>query len=185
MLTDRHQLQMRKAQVAGIRHQRVGEFAVVQPAPAVRFAPGTQVHFIHRQGRVQRVGCDARRLHRAPGWEPGHHAGRGRPQLGLKGIGVRFEGDQIMGAQNFKLVNVTAHHLGQKDFPHPAAVAQTHGVTPPVPLVETADHRHPLGIGRPDRKARSRHAGAHFRVRTQAFVRPLVRAFGEQPNVRI
>ena len=90
-----------------------------------------------------------------------------------------------MGAQNFKLVNITAHHLGQKDFPHPAAVAQTHGVTAPVPLVETADHRHPLGIGRPDRKARARHVGAHFRVRAQAFVRPLVRAFGEQPNVRI
>ena len=112
MLTDRHQLQMRKAQVAGIRHQRIGQFAVVQPAPAIRLAPGAQVHFVHRQGRIQRVGCGTRRLHRAPGWQPTHYAGRGRPQLGLESIGVCLEHDAIVRTQNFKLVGVAAHYLG-------------------------------------------------------------------------
>ena len=185
MLAHRQQFQMREAEVACIRHQRVGEFAVIQPAPAIGLAPGAQMHFVHGHRRAQGVGCGTRRLHRPSGRQSANDAGGAGPQFRLEGVGVGFERDLVVCAQNFKFVDIAPHHLGQKDFPYPAAVAQAHGVTPPVPLVEVADHRHPFRVGCPHSKAGARHARAGIGMRAQAFVGPLVRTFCEQPSVGV
>ena len=47
--------------------------------------------------------------------------------MGLEGIGIRFQCDQTLRAQNFKLVSVAARYLGQKDFPHAAEVKDFSG----------------------------------------------------------
>jgi len=141
------------------------------------------MHFVHGHRRTQGVGRCARRLHRPPGGQSADHTGGAGPQFRLEGVGVGFERDLVVRAQNFKFVDIAPHHLGQKDFPYPAAVAQAHGVAPPVPLVEAANHRHPFRVGRPHGKAGARHAGAGIGMRAQAFVRPLVRALSEQPGV--
>ena len=140
MLADRQQFQMGETQVAGIGHQRVGEFAVIQPAPAIGLAPRTQMHFVHGHRRSQGIGRCPRRLHRPPGRQAADHAGRAGPQFRLECIRVGFERDLIVRAQNFKFVHIATHHLGQKNFPHPATMAQAHGVAPTVPQVEIADH---------------------------------------------
>ena len=185
MLAHRQQFQMREAEVACIRHQRVGEFAVIQPAPAIGLAPGTQMHFVHGHRCAQGVGRCARGLHSPPGGQSANDAGGARPQFRLEGVGVGLQRDFVVCAQNFKFVDIAAHHLGQKYFPHPAAVAQAHGVTPPVPLVEAADHRDAFRIGRPHGKAGPGHARAGIGMRAQAFVGPLVRALAQQPSVGI
>ena len=98
------------------------------------------MHFVHGHRRTQGVGGYARRLHRAPLRQSANDAGGARPQFRLEGVGVGFQRDFVVCAQNFKFVDIAPRYPGQKDFPHPAAVAQAHGVAAPVPLVEVAHH---------------------------------------------
>ncbi|OIQ70293.1 hypothetical protein GALL_480950 [mine drainage metagenome] len=61
VLADWQQLQMGKAHVLGIGHQRVGQFVPAQPAVAVLgdAAPRPEVDFVNADGGIQRVGRPA------------------------------------------------------------------------------------------------------------------------------
>jgi hypothetical protein len=87
--------------------------------------------------------------------------------------------------QDLELVGIAHRHVRREDLPHAAFAAQPHHVTPAVPVVEVADHRHAARIRRPDREGHALDAVHLAQVRAQALPGPQVRALGQQPDVGV
>ena len=66
MLGDRHEFDMREAEIVRIGRQLLGELAIAEPTAALlrSAAPGAQMHLVDRDRRAQRI--DARRERRRP-----------------------------------------------------------------------------------------------------------------------
>ena len=90
VFADRHEFQVGEAHVLRVGNERVGEFIPAQPAVAVfcLAPPRTQMHLVNAHGGVQCVGALALGAGRDQGRELADHAGSGRAQFGLQGVGV-------------------------------------------------------------------------------------------------
>jgi hypothetical protein len=142
------------------------------------------MNFVDADWRVECVGLFARRIGRQLVRHGRHDAGGGRPQLGVAGIRIGLQRQQVaFAADDFVLVAGTGRNARQEDFPHAAFAAQTHGMAAAVPLVEVTHHADTLGVGRPYGEAAAGYAVAFSRRGAECFEGPQMRAFGEQPRV--
>ena len=96
-------------------------------------------------------------------------------------IGVQL--DVAVRVADLELVMRAPPHAGNENFPDPGSPEQAHGMKPPVPTIEIADHADALRIRRPDREARAVNAVNRAQLRAQLVVNlPLV-ALAKQEQV--
>ncbi len=109
------------------------------------------------------------------------HRGGGRPQLGAERERVGFQRQHsAIGADDLELVGNAFLDVGNEGFPHARAAAQAHGVSPPVPGVERAHHRHPPRVRGPHRELEPPRAFVVDPVRAHLVEQPCVTALGHQ-----
>ena len=182
VLADGQQLEVGEAHVDGVGNQRVGQFVPVQPALRVCAVtpPGSQMHFVDADRRVERVGRLALHRRRHCRRQGVDHAGGIGSQLRGECVGVGTLRQHPAGCIAERIfVACALRDRRQKYFPHPAFAAQPHRMAPCVPVVEVADHAHAQCVGCPDREAASRHI-VHARwPRAEHFERPQVGSFGQ------
>ena len=172
MLGDRHQFDVREAQVGGVGHEPVGKLAPVVEAP---------VGMAHPRTRVDLVDVDRRALEvpRGPAREPfavapavgtvRHHArGRRRPQLERAPVRIALHEHQPgVAVTELELVERASLEPGHEQLPHAARTPRVERMRAAVPAVEVADQGDSLGIGRPHGEAHAGNAGERHRHRTQ------------------
>ncbi len=183
MLGDRHQLDVREAEVGDVRGELVGQFAVRQPRP-----PGGQVDLVHRHRRLVRgrVGAAGQPLLVPPRVVRGVDDGRGG-RRDLRGTGQRIgaEGARAVGAGDLELVQLARADAGQEQLPHTGGTERPHGVAGAVPEVEAAGHPDPARVRRPHREAGARDAVVRHRVRAERLPQLLVPALADQVQVQL
>ncbi len=150
------------------------------------------MHFIDRDRR--RVGIAAAALRRIQSASrpahvegPRHHRGRGGRAFGRARQRIGPLRQHLAGRRRrFRICSARpGAQPRHEQLPHPGAVAQPHGMAPPVPHVEVADHRDAAGIRRPHRKAHARHAVDLGDGGAEPFGQIPMRAFGKQMQVEI
>src|SRR5215510_1018076 len=109
-------------------------------------APGSQMHFVDRDRRAERIDTGGGGLGPWNGVEIDYNRGSAWPQLRREGHGIRLE-RQHLAVRRDDLVFVVIADFGlrHKDLPEPVA-AHPHGMAAAVPGIEIADHAHTLGI---------------------------------------
>ena len=175
---DGQQLDMGEPQVTHIVHKIACQFIIAQKPGAIFFAPGSQMHFVNGHGRTPRIARGARleivAIRPLEMFYARNHRCRMRPQLRRKSIRVSLEGQaDAISAYDLKLVFHIFIKAGKEYLPHPRAHALAHHMPAAIPVVEVADDRDALRIGRPHGKMHPRGAlmrndmGAHLVVEPQ------------------
>ncbi|MNH31175.1 hypothetical protein D3C79_915130 [compost metagenome] len=149
---------MGKAQLQDIRHQALGQFAPVVKtrhfAVVVQLAlPGASVQLVDRQRRMGGLAL-ATLLHPVlvlPVVGQGTCDPRGGAWRQFRSASQRvgLERQDAFAPEHFILVSFAGLQARHEQLPDPGRVAQAHGVSAPVPIVEITHHRHPPGIRRP------------------------------------
>ncbi len=172
MLGNRHQLDVREAEVGGVGNEPVGQLAPAVEAP---------VGMAHPRARMNLVDVDRRTLEvpRGPAREPlavapavgtvRHHAGgRRRPQFERAPVGIALhEHEPGVAMAELELVERAGLEPGHEQLPHATRAPHVERMRAAVPAVEVADQRYALGIGCPHGEAHAGHAGQRHRHRTQ------------------
>ena len=180
---------MGEAHLDHVGDQPVGQFVPRIELPAItRFPPRSRMHFIDRYRHPARIGrgpaCPVCRI--APFMRIGRvdHAGGGGPEFGAEGEGIGLQRlHRAARADHAILVGAPGLDIGQEHFPHADIGAAAHRVPACVPIVEIADHRDELGIGRPDREMDAFRAFVLDHMRAELVEQPEVRALGDQEIV--
>ena len=94
----------------------------------------------------------------------------------LSRIGLSLGDDAV-------LVQRTIANPSNESLPYAGTAAPSHGVATAVPIVEVADHRDRIGVGRPDREPRPDVLASVRRVRTQALKAAVVIAASQPVKV--
>ena len=178
MLRNRHQLDVGKAAGQHIGNQPIGQFRIGEqagtglkvggghrgPGTAVGFDvglvgagvhPAAQVHLIHRDRLVERIGVvplgHPAGVAPAVGVEFGHHRTGLGPDLMAEAVGVGLLVAVPIRATHFVFVNLAG--LEARDEQLPAAPQpRLHRMVAPIPAVEVAQHGDTAGVGRPETK---------------------------------
>src|ERR1035441_3165385 len=90
-----------------------------------------------------------------------------------------------MPAFDFEFINFPFAQTGNKYFPYTRGAANAQRMAPAVPPIEVAYYAHAQGIRRPDGK---RHAGNSLQggeMRSELFIRPVVRTFRQQVKIEV
>ena len=185
VLVDRQQFEVGETHVLRIGNQLLGDLAVVEPLATLVASPRAQVHLVDRHRRTQRVGVAALLAARHHRRQAVHHRRRLRPHLGAEGDRVGLQPQAAVLALDLVLVEIARTDVRHEDLPHAAFAAHAHGMAAAVPVVEAADHRHTPCARCPDGEAGAGHAVDLGRVRAELFIRPVMRAFGQQPEVHL
>ncbi len=176
---DRHELDVREAELVG-----VGDELLREALPAEAEPPRLGVHLVDRERLLQRLGGLAAR-------HPGAVApfvarlidpGRGlRRHLGVEGEGVGLQAQLPVRAVHLELVAVALRGLGHGRRPDPGGAEQLEGVHPPVPPVPVADDRDRARVGSPDgeRDALVDDVGA------EALVDPLMASLAREVEIEL
>ena len=158
MFHDRKELNMRKSGVMDVVSQNRGQFAIGQPPITFRRypLPRTEMHFVDRHGRIQRVALRPARHPRfvvpSIGSEIPHAGRRLRSNLGRESVGIGFVNPIVAKARlQVILVNGPLPDIGHETFPN-ASGARTHHADRWIPVVEISDNRDELRIRRPNRE---------------------------------
>ena len=88
-----------------------------------------------------------------------------------------------MAGADFKFVVRVFANARNEQFPYPAADELAHGVNPPVPAVEIANHAHALCIGSPDREVNAQVFTDLPSMRAEFFVEPPVLSLPEEVQI--
>ncbi len=150
--------------------------------------PGAQMDLVDRQRPVQGVGGPAslQPLVVAPlVARLGHHAGRGRRQLGGEGGRVGLEPQVAVGGEDLVLVPGARTHPRQEQLPHPRGAQRAHGVEATVPAVEVAHHPHGPGRGGPHREGGAPHPLVLAHVGTEHPPEALVASLADEVLVEL
>ena len=103
-----------------------------------------------------------------------------------EGIRVGFEADVAVGVQDFVFVERAFAKVGDEDVPDAALRVEAHDVAAAVPEVEVADDGYAPRVRRPDAEIDPGDAVVVLdQMRAEFFIRTQVRAFGQQPVVKI
>ncbi len=183
VLGDRHQLDVREAEVLDVRGQLLGQLPVGQAG-----TPGRQVHLVDGEGRLVHRPRAPLLLPRAvaPDVVRGvHDRGGGRRRLGAPGHRVGAHRERAVGPGDLELVQRALADARQEQLPHPRAAQRAHRMGRAVPVVEVADHAHAPGVGRPDGEAGALDALVGHRVRAQRVPQLLVPALADQVQVQL
>ena len=191
-LRDREQLEVGEAHLLDVGHQPVGQLIVAEVAVAVlgHPHPGADVALVDRDRRLAGVGAAARRhpVDIRPGViaEPGDHGCGLWRMLGREGERVGLERQELaVRALDLVLVDLAAPEPRQEQLPDAAFDALSHRMAASVPAVESADHRDPLGIRRPDQEGRAGDALQGHRMGAELLVEAEVAALGHQIDVEL
>ncbi len=156
MLRNRHQLQMRIAEILGIGNQPVRQFPIGEPSMLFfgNAHPRSQVNFVHGNRCLDWIPFGARRhpLSVMPlvAREIAHHGGGAGPQFRGLRVGVRLAQDgAVVPGADFVLVEGVFGNIGNEQLPEAGGAAVRHGMAPAVPPVEVSDHADPCGIRGP------------------------------------
>ena len=181
MLADRHELDVGEPEIAGVGGKLVGQLRVAELSPPICPSPRAQVHLVDADGAVQRVALRALRhpvVVSPPKPEiPDLGCGLGW-RLVVKAEWVRLV-DPVPAVAYVVLVRGGVAGLGDEALPDARDAARLEDVRVRVPTVPVPDHRHPIGVGRPDGEVRS----LGRMMRSQLLVEPEVGAF--VPEVEI
>ena len=176
---DRHELDVREAELVGVGDELLRELLPAEAQP-----PRLGVHLVDRERLLQR-------LRGLPALDPGAvvplvarrvDPGRGlRRHLGVEGEGVGLEAQLPVRAVHLVLVAVAFRGLGHDRRPDPGGAEQLERVHPPVPAVPVADDRDRTRVGSPDgeRDALVDDVGA------EALVDPLVPSLAREVEVEL
>ncbi len=184
VLGDRQQLDVGEPHVAHVLGELVRGLSIGQVARPVAAAPGTEMHLVDRDRRVERVRRAARghpfAVFPAVVERPGARRGVGR-HLGVEGERIGLFGlEPVVGGDDVEFVPVPARYARHEPFPDSRAVAtrrQRMGVR--IPRVELADHRDPPRVRRPDAEI----GAAVAELAPELLVEAPVRAFLEEIDV--
>ena len=190
MLHHGHQLDVGETQFARRNRRARRQLAIGEPAVALlRDAPPrSEMDFVDRNWRVQRV---ARRARRPSNRRP--RSGNGIDKLSTRSPAAapappptdRSSDTAALRADEFHTCSAHRLELRDEQLPDSRAAHRPHHVDAAVPRVKVAYHAEAARIRRPDRE---RHAGDPAqlaRMRTEHFVGTLVFEFTEQVKVEI
>src|SRR5256885_13928179 len=104
---------------------------------------------------------------------------------GLKeeAIRVSLEHQRAMDVFDFVFVEGALAEVWDEDFPDARSAKRTQGVIAPVPIVERAHDTNSLRVGRPHRKAGSRHPIDYANVRAELVINATFVALPEKVEV--
>jgi len=191
VLSDRHQLHMRKPEAFDIVSQSMRGFPAVEGAVVLfgNFAPRGQVDFINREGFV---GAQLLRQAATPRVvSPDIVAlvddgGGFRGDFKLEGEGVRLGMRGSAWQLKLEFIFGTGCYFGNKQLPNSRSAHASHGVEAGVPVVEVPYNGDAFCIGCPDREGHTTGAekvmeevGPHF------FPELLVGAFSEEVQIHL
>ena len=190
MRHDRHQLDVREAEVAHVRGELVGELGVVQRAVALQRVqpPRAEVHLVDGHRAIQRRAVLARREVRVVGpleRRAVHDRRRLRRQLGLERerVGLLLE---VAGLRaDLELVVRALDDARDEELPDARAAERAHRVQQALPVVEVADDRDRARGRRPDGERRPEHAVDLAHVRAHLRPQLLVAALAEEVLVEV
>jgi hypothetical protein len=190
MLHHRHQFDVREAHFLDVGGQLMSHFTVAQRAVVVlgNAPPGTEMHFVDRQRRIE--GIDRPALGHpfavAPAVVEGAQARSAAWRLlGLAGKGVGFL-LRTVPAADLELVAVAQRRAGDETLPDARMIGATQKVViAGLKIVEVADHRHVLGIGCPDAELETALAPFFRGVRAETVVEPGVLALAKEVDVLV
>ena len=114
-----------------------------------------------------------------------HDAGRAGRLLGGEGERVGLEPQISVGVDDLVLVLVAGLHGGEEQLPQARGAEAAHGVEPPVPGVEVADHPHAPGVGGPHRERGAGHPLVDPGVGAEVAPHELVAALADQVDVEL
>ncbi|MNV13562.1 hypothetical protein D3C71_1042100 [compost metagenome] len=191
MLAHRQQFHMAEAQLQHIGDQRVGQLVPVQHGATGTTTPRTGMQFIDgdRSGRIGRTRAHPRLVLPRMAHLRTHHRCGARQRLALARHRVGLVGQvRAVGGDDLELVARTGDHARYEDLPDTGLRPEPHRMTPAVPVVELAQHRHPACVRRPDRKAHALHALVHGQPCAQTgadAVRVARRDAGKQRRIQL
>mmetsp|Transcript_21602 Transcript_21602/g.51265 ORF Transcript_21602/g.51265 Transcript_21602/m.51265 type:complete len:788 (+) Transcript_21602:524-2887(+) len=180
MLADRHQLDVREAEVGRVARKLLGQFVPGRELARHPAPPRRRMDLVDADWRLAPVGplALARQLRRLG--QGRDDAGRFGAQLRAPRIGVGLERQQRAAAvDDLELVQVALGRMRHEDFPDAGLVAQPHRMAPAIPVVEAADDADAPGIGRPGRKAHAAHLAMLDDMRPQTQPGPDVTPLGK------
>ena len=183
---------MRKAHVAYVRDELVGELAIGEVPPVLGkiAAPRAEMDLVNRNRRFAVVAPPALchpsavmpDMARGVG---GHRRGAGRP-LGLLGLRIGLERQKLaIGSENLVFVEMTGPQPGYEEFPKTARLSASHRHPPPIPGVEVADHADPARIRRPQSEGHALDPLVDEQMGPKSLVARKMVSLGEQVNVEL
>ena len=186
MLVNRQQFEVGKAHPFGIRDQLVGKLAIAQPEVIIGVAaPGAEMYFINRDRRIKLVSLLALRRLCDLFRQPADERGALRAHLRFKSVRVGLHPQVAVGIDKLEFIQLAVQRAGNKQLPDAGLFTQAHRVAAAVPVVKLADDRYPAGIRRPYGETRTDHAVHGIGMRAQRFIRTQMRAFRQQPDIKI
>ena len=174
MLHDRHQLDVREAQVAHVRAELLGELA-----PAEAATPGRRVHLVHRDGALERILLPASLdpLGVLPDVVRLEDHRRGlRRHLGAKRVRVR-----LVSAVEMELVAVALLRALDDALPDAGLAEEAQRARGRIPAVEVPDDADERRVRRPDGEADA----LRDDVRAELLVDLLVAPGPRQPDIDV
>src|SRR5712664_511683 len=107
-------------------------------------------------------------------------------ELGAKGIGVGFEGENVAArADDFIFVDSALVEFGNKDFPKTGRAASTHRMNAAVPTVEIAYDADPFCAWGPDGKMNAANAFESNHMGAELFVGVVVPSFAHEIQIKL
>ena len=103
----------------------------------------------------------------------------------LKCIGIGFQQNVAGLRLDLIFVEGVPMNAREKQLPKPCTGVQPHGVNPAVPCIEIADDADASRVGRPDYKARSRHAIWFLRMGSHCLITTQISSLGVEMQVQI
>ena len=184
MLGDRQKLDMGEAEIGDIGDELAGEVVIAQELAVRAALPGAEMRLVDRHRRAARIalgaGLQIGGVRPLDVERPGDHGCRIGPQLRLEGHRIGLERLQIaVGADDLVLVDGADRQVGDEDLVDAGVGPPPHQMAAAVPLVEVADHRDALGVGRPHREMHAGHPLVHDGMGAELVEQPQVRALGD------
>ena len=152
------------------------------------FPPGTKMHLINTHRRTQQVTL-------APLFQPisvapfetlrvPDNRGVFGRHFEEKSIRVGLQRDVSTRVANFEFVMRALPDIWNENFPNTGCAEQTHGMKPPIPMVEITDDADALRVWRPNGETGAVDAVNHAQLRAEFFVNAPLVAFAEQKQIR-
>jgi hypothetical protein len=190
VLGHRQELDVGEAVLVEIGGQLVGQLPIGQrPVAVLRHAlPRAEMTFVDGERLVQRIALLSRRdpLRVVPlVLRLEHHAGGAGRHLGGEGERIHLQPELAVGVDDLVLVPLAGSHPRQEDLPQTRDAEAAHGIEPPVPRVEVADHPHAAGVGRPHDERGPGRALVLADMGAEVAPHLLVPAFADQVEVEV
>ena len=161
VFSHRHQLDVGEPRAPQVFDQRLSQLPVAKRFADGLLLPGADMQLVDAHRRAQRIRLAAALHPRliGPGKLAGvpHHSSPLRRQFEGRPHRVGVDLNVTLGVEHFELVQRSFAHPWNENLPDTARSQLSHGMTPAIPPIEIAHHRHPPGTRAPDGEGDATH----------------------------